>query len=265
MMILKQRMTNRFNPRKEKNMSNWQDALRKGKQDVPPRICIYGGHGIGKSTLASKFPAPIFISTEDGLDSLDVTSFPRATKVEDVVENIKTLIKEDHEFKTVVIDSVDWLIEPLIVSNVESSHDAKDLAYGKGQMLVAEEFREILQGLDVLRVKRRMNIVLIAHAAVVKFEDPRTEPYDRFQPKLPNRCNALLQEWADVLAFAAFKVIIRKSDSGFNNQKTRGVTTGERLLHFVENPAFAAKNRYTCPDDIEMTIENIEKLIPISK
>jgi hypothetical protein len=246
-------------------MSNWQDALRKGKQDVPPRICIYGGHGIGKSTLASKFPAPIFISTEDGLDSLDVTSFPRATKVEDVVENIKTLIKEDHEFKTVVIDSVDWLIEPLIVSNVESSHDAKDLAYGKGQMLVAEEFREILQGLDVLRVKRRMNVVLIAHAAVVKFEDPRTEPYDRFQPKLPNRCNALLQEWADVLAFAAFKVIIRKSDSGFNNQKTRGVTTGERLLHFVENPAFAAKNRYTCPDDIEMTIENIEKLIPISK
>ena len=246
-------------------MSNWQDALRKGKQDVPPRICIYGGHGIGKSTLASKFPAPIFISTEDGLDSLDVTSFPRAIKVEDVVENIKTLIKEDHEFKTVVIDSVDWLIEPLIVSNVESSHDAKDLAYGKGQMLVAEEFREILQGLDVLRVKRRMNVVLIAHAAVVKFEDPRTEPYDRFQPKLPNRCNALLQEWADVLAFAAFKVIIRKSDSGFNNQKTRGVTTGERLLHFVENPAFAAKNRYTCPDDIEMTIENIEKLIPISK
>ena len=246
-------------------MSNWQDALRKGKQDVPPRICIYGGHGIGKSTLASKFPAPIFISTEDGLDSLDVTSFPRATKVEDVVENIKTLLKEEHEFKTVVIDSVDWLIEPLIVSNVESSHDAKDLAYGKGQMLVAEEFREILQGLDVLRVKRRMNIVLIAHAAVVKFEDPRTEPYDRFQPKLPNRCNALLQEWADVLAFAAFKVIIRKSDSGFNNQKTRGVTTGERLLHFVENPAFAAKNRYTCPDDIEMTIENIEKLIPISK
>ena len=245
-------------------MSDWQKSLRKGKQEIPPRICIYGGHGIGKSTLASQFPKPIFISTEDGLDSLDVVSFPRANTVTDVVESIKTLIKEDHEYKTVVIDSVDWLVEPLIVQNVESSHEAKDLAYGKGQMLVAEEFREILQGLDVLRTKRNMNVVLIAHSAVIRFEDPRTEPYDRYQPKLPNRCNALLMEWADVLAFAAFKVIIRKADTGFNNTKNRGVTTGERLLHFVENPAYAAKNRYACPDEVEMNIENIAKLIPIA-
>jgi hypothetical protein len=193
-----------------------------------------------------------------------VTSFPRATKVGDVVESIKTLIKEEHAFKTVVVDSVDWLIEPLITSNVEGAHDAKELAYGKGQMFVAEEFREILQGLDTLRMRRGMNVVLIAHSAVVRFEDPRTEPYDKFQPKLPSRCNALLQEWVDVLAFAAFKVIIKKADAGFNNVKSRGTTNGERMMHFIENPAFAAKNRYSCPEDTEMTIENVAKFIPLA-
>ncbi len=244
-------------------MSDWKSSLVVGKQQLPPRICIYGTHGCGKSTIASKFPNPIFISTEDGLASLDVTSFPKAKHVNEVAENIKTLIKEEHDYKTLVLDSVDWLVSPLIESDVEANHEAKDLAYGKGQMLVAEAFREILQGMDILRRKRDMNIVIIAHSSIIKFEDPRTEGYDKYVPKLPNRCNALLQEWVDVLAFAAFKVIIKKSDSGFNSTKTRGVTTGERLLHFVEQPAFMAKNRYNCPDDVEMTYEELCKIIPV--
>lgn len=244
-------------------MSNWKDKLVVGKQELPPRLCIYGTHGIGKSTLAASFPNPIFISTEDGIDSLDVTSFPRAHHINEVVESIKTLIREDHDFKTVVVDSVDWLVEPLIVSEVEDNHEAKDLAYGKGQMLVAESFREILQGLDALRRKRDMNVVLLAHASVVRFENPTTEPYDRYQPKIPNRCNALLQEWVDVLAFAAFKVIIKKADAGFNKEVTRGITTGERLLHLVENPAYVAKNRYRCPDSIELSYAEVSKHIPV--
>lgn len=246
-------------------MSDWKSNLVVGKQQLPPRICFYGPHGIGKSTLAAAFPKPIFISTEDGLSSLDVTSFPKAQSINDVSASIKTLIKEDHDFKTLVVDSVDWLVEPLISSDIEVNNDEKALAYGKGQVMVAESFREILQGLDVLRKKRNMNIVLIAHSAIVRFEDPRTEPYDRYQPKLPNRCNALMQEWVDLLAFVNYKVLIKKSDVGFNNTKSRGVSTGERLLHFVENPAFLAKNRYTLPDEIEMNYDELAKLVPISQ
>jgi hypothetical protein len=246
-------------------MSDWKESLIVGKQELPPRICIYGGHGIGKSTLASMFPKPIFISTEDGLASLDITSFPRAETVDDVAQNIRTLIKEEHDFKTLVLDSVDWLVEPLIVSDVESKHDAKDLAYGKGAMMIAESLRELMGGFDVLRKKRDMNIVILAHAATVKYEDPRSEPYDRFQPKLPTRCNALLQEWVDVLAFAAFRVIVKKSDAGFGNQVSRGITTGERLLHMIENPAYVAKNRYNCPDTLPMVFEKLIESIPVKQ
>lgn len=246
-------------------MSDWKESLIVGKQALPPRICIYGGHGIGKSTLASTFPAPIFISTEDGLASLDITSFPRAETIDDVAQSIRSLIKEEHEFKTVVLDTADWLIEPLITADIESKHEAKDLSYGKGAMMIAESFRELLTGFDVLRKKRDMNIVILAHAATVKYEDPRSEPYDRFQPKLSNRCNAILQEWVDVLAFASFRVIVKKSDAGFGNQVSRGITTGERLLHVVENPAYVAKNRYNCPDTIPMVFEKLAEAIPVKQ
>lgn len=243
---------------------SWKDSLVVGKQELPPRICVYGVHGVGKSTFASRFPKPIFISTEDGLSSLDVTSFPRAKTIEDVAGSIKTLIKEEHDFKTVVLDSVDWLIEPLIVADVDSKYDEKAQAYGKGQMYVAEAFREILQGFDVLRKKRGMNVVLLAHSNVVRFDDPRTEPYDRYVPKIPNRCNGILQEWVDVMAFAGYKVLIKKADAGFNSQKARGITTGERLLHFVEQPAYVAKNRYALPEDMEMNYDEFAKLVPIA-
>lgn len=244
-------------------MSEWKTQLITGKQELPPRICIFGGHGIGKSTIASQFPKPIFISTEDGLASLDVVSFPRAETVDDVAQNIRTLIKEEHDFRTVVLDSVDWLVEPLITGDIESKHEAKELAYGKGQMMIAEAFRELLSGFDVLRKKRDMNVVLIAHSSIVRYEDPRSEPYDRYQPKLPNRCNALLQEWVDVLAFAGFRIIVKKSDVGFNNSVTRGITTGERLLHMIENPAYVAKNRYNCPDTVPMVYEKLIEYVPV--
>jgi hypothetical protein len=244
---------------------SWKDSLVVGKQELPPRICVYGGHGVGKSTLASMFPRPIFISTEDGLSSLDVTSFPRAETIDDVANSIGVLVKEEHEFKTVVVDSIDWLISPLIVSDIDSKHDEKAQAYGKGQMMIAESFREILGGLDILRKRRRMNVVLIAHAAVVKFESPITEAYDRYQPKVPNRCNDLMMEWVDVLAYAGFRVLVKKDDAGYGNKTTRGITTGERLLHLVENPAYLAKNRYACPETIPMTYEAFSKVVPVQQ
>jgi hypothetical protein len=247
-------------------MAGWQDTLVRGRVHVPPRICIYGNHAIGKSTLASQFPNPIFVSTEDGLNALDVVSFPRARTFKDVEDDIRNLIRDEHDFKTAIIDTVDWLVEPLITKFVEDNHEAKELSYGKGAMYIAEEFRNVLQGLDVLRIKRQMNIVLIAHSEIRRFENPLTEPYDQFRPKLPTRCNALLQEWLDVLAFAAFRVIIKKADVGFNNTVARGITTGDRLLHFVESPAFVAKNRYPGgPKEVTMSYAELEKIVPIFK
>jgi hypothetical protein len=236
------------------------NSIKKNTSIAAPRVLVYGVEGIGKSTFAAGAPSPVFIQTEDGLGSLAVDHFPIATSVTDVMEAIGALFTNDHSFKSVVIDSLDWL-ETLIWREIESSYDAKDLAYGKGAMIAADKWREILDGLTALRNERGMAVVLIAHTEIKRFDSPETEPYDRYQPKLQTRSSALVREWCDAVLFANYKTLIKKDDVGFNKTVSRGITTGERLLFTSERPAYMAKNRYGLPESIPLSWEAFETAI----
>ena len=83
--------------------------IHSGPRHSPPRLMVYGVEGIGKSTIASQAPKPIFIQTEDGLDQLDCDSFPLAQTLGEVESAVQALIAEEHDYQTVVIDSADWL------------------------------------------------------------------------------------------------------------------------------------------------------------
>ena len=81
--------------------------IHSGRRPAPPRILIYGTEGIGKSTTGAQAPRPIFIQTEDGLDQIDCRSFPLAKRYEEVVKALSALYAEEHDFQTVVIDSLE--------------------------------------------------------------------------------------------------------------------------------------------------------------
>ena len=235
-------------------------SIKKNTSFAAPRVLVYGIEGIGKSTFAAGAPAPVFIQTEDGLGSLAVDHFPVAAKTSDVLDAISTLFDDDHNFGSVVIDSLDWL-ETLIWRDIEFKYDAKDLAYGKGAMIAADKWREILDGLTALRNDRGMAIILIAHCEIKRFDSPETEPYDRYQPKLQARSSALVREWCDAVLFANYKTLIKKDDVGFNKTISRGISTGERLLFTSERPAYMAKNRYSLPESIPLSWEAFESAI----
>lgn len=223
----------------------------------PPRIMVYGGHGQGKTTFGANAPAPIFILTEDGLGVLDVPHFPLAQSFDSIMEAIGSLYAEAHDFSTVVIDSCDWL-DNLIWAAINNKYDAKDLAYGKGAVIAADYWRQVLDGLNALRNDRGMAVVLLAHCEIKRFDSPETESYDRYQPKLQARSSALVQEWADAVLFANYKTIVKKQDVGFNNEVSRGITTGERLLFTTEKPAHLAKNRYQLPDTVPFSWDALQ-------
>lgn len=229
-------------------------SLQRGKSNKPPRVVVYGEHGIGKSTFASGAPNPVFIQTEDGLANIDTTKFPLAHSYSDVLDALRSLHEESHDFETLVIDSADWL-EALIWKHVAQKHDKADIeafGYGKGYTYAADEFRSLFLGLDALRDDRGMAVILTAHCEVKRHDDPTSEPYDRWQIKLHRHAAGVIQEWADVVGFAAEPVIVRKEDVGFQKKVRRGVSRGERLLHVSPNPAFAAKNRFAMPDSVPL-------------
>ena len=60
---------------------------------------------------------PIFIQTEDGLVAIDVPHFPVAKTLDEFFGYMDMLINQSHEYKTVVIDTADWL-EKLIWKTV---------------------------------------------------------------------------------------------------------------------------------------------------
>ena len=104
-------------------------AISRNTSIPPPRIMVYGPHGLGKTPFGASAPAPIFILTEDGLGRLEVEHFPVAKSYKDVHEALESL-KGEHDYSTVVIDSLDWL-DNLIWEQINTKYDAKDLAYGK--------------------------------------------------------------------------------------------------------------------------------------
>jgi hypothetical protein len=84
-------------------------AIQRGKQPMPPRLMVYGTEGIGKSTLAANAPKPVFVQTEDGLNEIACEKFPLSASVDDVLAALAELGAEQHDYQTVVVDSLDWL------------------------------------------------------------------------------------------------------------------------------------------------------------
>lgn len=238
--------------------------VEEGIKKAAVKTVIYGPEGIGKSTLASQFPDPLFIDTEGSTKQLDVKRLKRPSSFNEMIQMIDW-VKKEKNCATLIIDTADWaqnLVEEAVKqeNNIES---IESLGYGKGYVYAREKMGHLLDKLtDVQDVG--INVVLTAHAEIRTFEDPaEMGAYDRYELKLTKRGNAnvaaLVKEWSDMLLFLAYDVISVKADEDGKTFKGQG---GKRVIHTDHKPAWDAKNRFGLKPTLPLKYESIAHVVP---
>lgn len=233
--------------------------ITKGKRARAQKVVIYGTEGIGKSSLASQFPEPLFIDTEGSTDNMDVARLDKPTSWIMLNNQIAFIKANPTVCKTLVIDTIDWA-ESLCVDNLCAMHGKKgieDFGYGNGYVYAKEEMGRFLNKLQDL-IEIGINVVLTAHAQIRKFELPdEMGSYDKYELKLGKKTSSqtapLVKEWADLLLFCNYKTYLISQEKS-NKKKAQG---NQRVMYTEHNPAWDAKNRHGLPSELPLDYSSI--------
>ena len=238
--------------------------ISRGVIPTAKKVVIYGPEGIGKSTFASRFPEPVFIDTEGSTKALNVVRVDVHgwKDIKDAATEI-ILGRAGVPCKTLVLDTADWA-EAMCADYVCTQNRWNSLSspgYGTGYRVNWETFKELIEIFNGA-IANNINVVITAHAFMRKFEQPdEAGAYDRWEMKLQNspKANiaATVKEWADMVLFANYRVIVSDKDKQ-GKGKAQG---GRRVMYASHHPCWDAKNRYGLPDMMDFDYQAISAII----
>ena len=223
--------------------------ITRGIRKTAIRALIYGVEGIGKSTLGSLLPNPLFLDVEGSTNQLDVARI-EINSSSQLESTLAQLGANPQGFASVVIDTADWAERQVVEGLLQRTNkkSIEDFGYGKGYTHLAEEFSRILNLTEAL-INKGVHVIWIAHSKVVRQSPPdQTDGFDRYELKLSKQVAPLLKEWCDLLLFAKFSLQIVEGTDG----RIKAQGGKDRVLHTTNSAAWDAKNRFGLPDTIKL-------------
>lgn len=232
--------------------------IKNEKKLSPPRFVWYGPPKIGKTGMAAQIPGNIIFDIEGGSEFHSAARVPKEqlNSYDAFMGALGDLYSQQHNFSTLTIDTVDWL-ETLVFEHAAKAHGKTtiaDVPYGAGFATAQNIWKHILLALDDLRLHKNMMIIMLAHDAIVRYDNPLTESYDRFTIKLRNNDKgsssaSIIKEWSDGLFFINKETFVVQKKEGLKEVK-KGKTSERVFFHTQETPAFLAGNRFGLPAQI---------------
>jgi hypothetical protein len=237
-------------------------GVSQGVMIRPIFALISGLPGVGKTTLASQAPSPIFLGLGNETYQKNVARFPKAQTLADFFGQVRGVASETHPFKTVVLDTLDAL-EVLVwkqvcaEGNVTSIEDYQG-GFGHGRIRAGEIWRAIMIELEQT-IAPRFHTLLIGHTTTKTFQDPnQASGYDRYQLRIDDRAAAVIRETVDLMLFCMFRTDLVRN----KKHEVRATTDGARVMFTEFRPAFFdAKNRFNLPFEMPLTWGPLAKAI----
>ncbi len=256
--------------------------LVKKPTSAPPMITLVGTPGVGKTTLGALFPNAIFICAEDGkavFDSWDddvkpdlFPELPRAKykgmqrpiSTKDVIlDQMRMLLNEEHDYQTLIIDSVTSLdrmfnhelCERDGVDNVAEASGG----FHKGFDTVAEWHGDVKNACEVLRKRKGMTVIFLAHAGVKKMKNrPDADEYTVYSLDMHEKSVPVYTNLVDAVIYIKnkeFVMGVQKDKKGNTTKYGRLTQTGDRVLITSGDGTVGyinAKNRFKLEQEIDL-------------
>jgi hypothetical protein len=142
-------------------------ALRAKKPEaIQKRLkaLFYGSAGVGKTTAAIKFPKPYLIDTEKGAENDQYTKILQkaggvvfqTSDFNELMTEVKALLTEKHEYKTLIIDPLTTLYNDLL----DKSALKNGTEFGRHYSDANKQIKHLLS----LLLRLDMNVIITSHS-----------------------------------------------------------------------------------------------------
>ena len=214
----------------------------------PPIITIIGDAGTGKTSLAASFPDPIVIRAEDGVNRIERSierpdSFPPLASADILWDQLMALLNEEHNYSTLIIDSVTKLEELFIREILETDKRAKGInqalgGYGNGPAAVAAGHARVRKAAGLLNERKGMAVIFIGHADLETMRLPDSDDYQRYSLRLMPKSVAPYVDDVDLVGLVRLTSALR----GDEGERKKVISDGSRELVCHATAASVTKN-----------------------